>query len=87
MWRLSLIHIYQVDYLSLHNYWGNFDGDTQSYLSGGVLMDDFIRSVTAICDYVKAKKRSRKTIHLSFDEWNVWYHTKESDKQIEHRCV
>ena len=74
----------QVDYLSLHNYWGNFDGDTQSYLSGGVLMDDFIRSVTAICDYVKAKKRSRKTIHLSFDEWNVWYHTKESDKQIEH---
>ena len=73
-----------MDYLSLHNYWGNFDGDTQSYLSGGVLMDDFIRSVTAICDYVKAKKRSRKTIHLSFDEWNVWYHTKESDKQIEH---
>lgn len=74
----------QVDYLSLHNYWGNFDGDTQSYLSGGLLMDDFIQSVTAICDFVKAKKRSKKTINLSFDEWNVWYHTKESDKQIEH---
>lgn len=73
-----------VDYLSLHNYWGNFDGDTRSYLAGGVLMDDFIQSVTAICDFVKAKKRSKKKINLSFDEWNVWYHTKESDMQIEH---
>lgn len=46
-------------------------------------MDDFIRSVVAIADYVKAKKRSKKTIHLSFDEWNVWYHSNEADKQIE----
>lgn len=72
-----------VDYLSLHNYWGNADGDTPSYLAGGMLMDDFIKSVVAICDYVKAKKRSKKQINLSFDEWNVWYHTKESDKKIE----
>lgn len=74
----------EVDYISLHNYWGNFDNDTESYLAGGILMDDFIKSVVAICDYVKAKKRSGKKINLSFDEWNVWYHTKESDKQIEH---
>ncbi|MDF2844866.1 MAG: abfA [Herbinix sp.] len=74
----------EVDYISLHHYWGNFEGDTKSYLAGGILMDDFIKSVVAICDYVKAKKRSRKKINLSFDEWNVWYHTKESDKQIEH---
>lgn len=74
----------EVDYISLHNYWANFEDDTASFLSGGVLMDDFIRSVVAICDYVKAKKRSKKQMNLSFDEWNVWYHTKESDKQIEH---
>lgn len=74
----------QVEYISLHNYWDNFDNDAASFLAGGVLMDDFIHSVTAICDYVKAKKRSKKQINLSFDEWNVWYHTKESDKQIKH---
>lgn len=74
----------QVDYISLHNYWDNFDNDTESFLAGGLLMDDFIHSVTSICDYVKAKKRSPKQINLSFDEWNVWYHTKESDKKIEH---
>lgn len=73
-----------VDYLSLHNYYGNFENDTPSYLSMNIEMDEFIRSVVAICDYVKAKKRSKKTINLSFDEWNIWYHTKESDKLIEH---
>lgn len=74
----------QVEYLSLHNYWDNFGDDTASFLAGGVLMDDFIHSVTAVCDYVKARKRSQKKMFLSFDEWNVWYHTKDSDKQIEH---
>lgn len=74
----------QVDYLSLHNYWENADNDTASFLAGGMLMDDFIQSVVAICDYVKAKKRSSRRIMLSFDEWNVWYHTKKSDLEIEH---
>jgi len=39
--------------------------------------------VTATCDYIKAKHRSKKTINLSFDEWNVWYHSNEQDRQIE----
>ena len=43
-------------------------------------MDSFISSVVAICDYVQAKKRSKKKIMLSFDEWNVWYHSHELDK-------
>lgn len=73
-----------VDYISLHNYWSKIGLDTQSYLAGGLVMDDFIQSVVAICDYVKAKKRSKKKINLSFDEWNAWYHTKESDKKIEY---
>jgi alpha-N-arabinofuranosidase len=36
-------------------------------------MDEFIKTAIATCDFVKAKKRSNKTIYLSFDEWNVWY--------------
>ncbi|MCI8415988.1 MAG: alpha-N-arabinofuranosidase [Lachnospiraceae bacterium] len=73
-----------VEYLSLHNYWNNFADDTASFLAGGMLMDDFIKSVVAICDYIKAKKRTKKEMYLSFDEWNVWYHTKKADTQIEH---
>jgi alpha-N-arabinofuranosidase len=45
-------------------------------------MDAFIRSVSAICDAVQAKKRSKKTLHLSFDEWNVWYHSNDADREI-----
>jgi alpha-N-arabinofuranosidase len=32
--------------------------------------------VVATCDYVRAKKRTKKRINLSFDEWNVWERTK-----------
>jgi alpha-N-arabinofuranosidase len=34
--------------------------------------------VISVCDKVKAKKQSNKTINLSFDEWNVWYHSTAS---------
>jgi alpha-N-arabinofuranosidase len=46
-------------------------------------MDNFIRAVVATCDYVKAKKRGKKDIHISFDEWNVWYHSNAADAAME----
>ncbi|MDR1469659.1 MAG: hypothetical protein LBT00_10230 [Spirochaetaceae bacterium] len=46
-------------------------------------MDSFIKTVTGICDLAKARKRSKKTVHLSFDEWNVWFHSNDADKAIE----
>ena len=72
-----------VDYLSLHTYYGNRDDDTPNFLARSLDMDRFIHSVIAICDYIKAKKRSKKTINLSFDEWNVWYHSNEADRWID----
>ena len=74
----------QVDYLSLHNYYGNASGDTRSYLAGSLDMDAFIEAVTATCEFVRAKKRSKKKIMLSFDEWNVWFHSNEADAKIPH---
>ncbi len=41
-----------------------------------------IHSIVAVCDYVKAVKRTNKQINLSFDEWNVWYHSNEADKKL-----
>jgi len=79
-----LMHCWdQVDYLSLHSYYGNRDGDTASFLACSLDMDRFIKSVEAICDYVKALKRSEKTMYLSFDEWNVWFHSNEKDSGLE----
>jgi len=72
-----------LDYISLHQYYGNRSDDTPNFLAKNLTMDHFIKSVIATCDYIKAKRRSKKTIKLSFDEWNVWYHSNDADKQIE----
>ena len=45
-------------------------------------IESFIHTVVAICDAVKGKKRSQKTLNLSFDEWNVWYHSSGQDKEV-----
>lgn len=83
-WELTVLdHTYDyVDYISLHQYYGNYTNDLQSYLAKSLEMDDFITSVIAMCDAIKAKKKSKKQINLSFDEWNVWYHSIEPDKQM-----
>ncbi|MCL6441918.1 MAG: alpha-N-arabinofuranosidase [Alicyclobacillus sp.] len=83
-WEATVLeHTYDlVDYISLHSYYGNRNNDTANYLAQSLDMDRFIRTVIATCDYVKAKKRSKKTMYLSFDEWNVWFHSNEADRQI-----
>ncbi|MEC0766171.1 arabinosylfuranosidase ArfA [Bacillus atrophaeus] len=84
-WEAKVLeHTYDhVDYISLHTYYGNRDNNLPNYLARSMDLDHFIKSVAATCDYMKAKKRSKKTIHLSLDEWNVWYHSNEADKKVE----
>lgn len=78
-----LSHTYDyVDYLSLHTYYGNRSDDSNDFLAKSDDMDEFIRTIIATCDYVKAKKRSKKNMYLSFDEWNVWYHSNAVDNDI-----
>ncbi|MDF2514127.1 MAG: alpha-N-arabinofuranosidase, partial [Herbinix sp.] len=79
----TLEHTYDfADYVSLHQYFGNKDNDTNNFLAKSVEMEHFIKTVIATCDFVKAKKRSKKTINLSFDEWNVWFHSNDQDNDI-----
>lgn len=79
----TLEHTYEVaDFVSLHQYYGNRFDDTDNFLAQSVDMEHFIKTVTATCDYIKAKKRSKKTMYLSFDEWNVWYHSNKTDDNI-----
>ena len=68
-----------VDYISLHTYYGNRFNDTRNFLAQSKDMDHFIKTVIATCDFVKAKKRAKKDIMLSFDEWNVWFHANAED--------
>lgn len=84
-WEATVLeHTYEyADYISMHQYYGNRQNDTAGFLARSLEMDAYIKSVIAACDYIKAKKRSKKTINISFDEWNVWFHSNEADRKIE----
>jgi len=71
-----------VDYLSLHSYYGNPDNDTAKFLACSLDMDAFIKQVAAICDRIQAELGQERKMMLSFDEWNVWFHSNEQDKEI-----
>jgi alpha-N-arabinofuranosidase len=83
-WEATVLeHTYDhVEYLSLHTYHRKSGDDLASFLAKSLELNDFIRTAVAACDLIKAKKRSKKTVNLAFDEWNVWYHTIEQDKKI-----
>lgn len=71
-----------IDYLSLHNYYGNPNNDSPTYLGSSLDMDEFIKRVASICDKIKCEKNTEKQINLSFDEWNIWFHSNEGDKDV-----
>ncbi|MEP6843165.1 MAG: alpha-N-arabinofuranosidase [Pseudolysinimonas sp.] len=75
--RIVLEETYdEVDFISCHAYYEPIEGDYASFLASAVNMDRFIDSVAATADRVKAARHSDKTINISFDEWNVWYHSR-----------
>ncbi|WP_321991566.1 alpha-N-arabinofuranosidase [Marispirochaeta aestuarii] len=73
----------QVDYISIHSYYGNSGDDVLEYMAQSEDMNRYISTVVSVCDYVQAKVRSRKKMMISFDEWNVWFHSSEADKKQE----
>jgi alpha-L-arabinofuranosidase len=83
-WEATVLdHCYDyVEYISLHTYYSNAANDLPSFLARSIDMGEFIKEVVATCDYARAKKRSKKFLNLSFDEWNVWYHTMDRDREI-----
>jgi len=72
-----------VDYLSLHVYYGNRDDDTPNFLAKPDSMAQFIDEAISLCDAVAASKKQTRKINLSFDEWNVWFHSNAQDKKNE----
>ncbi len=83
-WELEMLdQCYDnVDYVSLHRYYSNKTNDTPNFLANSMDMDAHIKTVIAICDAVGGKKHNPKKLNLSFDEWNVWFHSLEQDEKI-----
>ena len=77
-----------VDFVSCHAYYHpelQSDGsrDMASFMASGVDMDGFIKDVAAAIDATKARLKSKHDVHISFDEWNVWYLNEEPSRNPE----
>jgi alpha-N-arabinofuranosidase len=77
-WEAEVLdHAYEfVDYISLHAYFEQTPDNRAQFLASARTMDAFIEGVLATCDHIGAKKRSRRRLKLSFDEWNLWYESR-----------
>lgn len=64
------------DYLSTHRYLDNWSNDTAAFLTSGAAVDRQIAEIDAVCRYVAGRRRSRRRPFIAFDEWNVWYRTR-----------
>jgi alpha-N-arabinofuranosidase len=81
--RTVLEHTYEVvDHISLHMYFANREKNTANYLALNHKLDRYIETVASTINYVKGKNRSKRDVHISFDEWNVWYHSNKQDRAI-----
>ncbi|RCK70639.1 alpha-L-arabinofuranosidase [Desertihabitans brevis] len=88
-WEQTVLsHAYdEVDFISLHAYYQEHEGDVASFLACAYDTDYFIESVVATADAVGAKRKSTKRINLSFDEWNVWYQRGQETEDQLHQLV
>jgi alpha-N-arabinofuranosidase len=81
--RIVLEHTYEVvDHISLHMYFANHEKNTANYLALNQKLDRYIETIASTITYVKGKKRSNRDVFISFDEWNVWYHSRKQDRQV-----
>ena len=80
---MVLEHSYEaVDHISLHMYFANRAKNTAEYLALNAKLDAYIGTIASTIEFVRAAKRSRKKVTISFDEWNVWYHSNAQDREI-----
>ena len=62
-----------VDYISLHHYHSAPPDLPQALLAGYQAFENYIRTEIALCDYIKTKLRTKKTMLLSLDEYGSMF--------------
>lgn len=62
-----------VDYVSLHHYHAAPEGNIAALLNASTEFEAYIHTELSVCDYMKSRRRSKKTMMLSFDEYAAMY--------------
>lgn len=82
-WDMEVLdHVYEVaDYLALHQYYGGQKLGTATFLAQSEDFENYIATARGAIRVIKSKKRSRKNMFISVDEWGVWAHAPEDVTQ------
>jgi alpha-N-arabinofuranosidase len=64
-----------IDYMSIHWYVGDQDGDPSAYLATSELIEERLSAYEGLMRGLTLGRRGRSPIPLAVDEWNVWYRT------------
>jgi alpha-N-arabinofuranosidase len=65
-----------VDHVSLHHYVDPTGRTQADHLASAVELDRAIDAIVATADHVGARRKSRRRLGVSVDEWNVWYQSR-----------
>jgi alpha-N-arabinofuranosidase len=72
-----------IDYYSLHLYTGS--DDYYSNILAPSLVEFALRSCQATIERVRYMQRIEHSIHIAFDEWNVWFRERSAESGLEER--
>jgi alpha-N-arabinofuranosidase len=64
-----------IDYLSIHWYVGNPNGDFAEYMSTSELLEDRIKGCEGLIRAMALERNHGRRIAIAVDEWNIWYRT------------
>ncbi len=75
MWDMEMLdECYElVDYIGIHQYHNAPMGDVKQMMAGSELMEQFIKTTIAVCDYTQAKYRHPRKMKISFDEYGFGF--------------
>jgi alpha-N-arabinofuranosidase len=64
-----------IDYLAIHWYVGDHDGDSAAYLATSEVIEERLNAYEGLVHGQTLGRRRPRRIPLAVDEWNVWYRT------------
>ena len=64
-----------IDYLAIHWYVGDHDGDSAAYLATSEVIEERLSAYEGLVHGQTLGRRRPRRIPLAVDEWNVWYRT------------
>ncbi len=82
-WNATVLHELRdvVDYIALHMYVGNPQGDYYNFLATPRVLEERTRIVEGMIDreMVHAERGDRDPIYIAWDEYNVWYRARTDE--------